>query len=356
MKKTATVVILVLTQILFSSGCCRAQSFTENQGNSLLKNHNTASFPDRFDDMSARIEKDNLPVHAIFIVCDNKLQFEKYYGGRDRETLHLTHHIINSVISCCIGICIDEGLIENTDSRVVLFFPEYIDLISDKRQYDITIRHLLTMSGGYRWESEHNNNPVKEFVEHPDIASYMFSCPLSSTPGSVFSQNSGGIYLLTRIIEKVSGKSIAEFADEKLFAPLGIRSYRWEADPVCATKGPYALYMRPADMAVYGRMILGRGKLHGKRIVSEIWLEESLQVHFRFGGGRFQAFRDLGQQGTGYCWWIFSDVIAAQGHAGQCIFIVPGQNLVAVFAAEGPIYTPAELFRDYVWVQPAANP
>ncbi len=346
MKKTQTAVIIALVCALLSLVCCQSESCSGNRDS---ERTGTAFItPDTWHDMAEHIEKERLPVHGVVIVRDDQPVFESYFNGWDGEKPHITHHIVNSVISCCVGICVDEGLIKNSDEKVAGFFPEYESEITDPRQRDITIRHLLTMSGGYRWESEHHNDPIKEFVEHPAIEEYMFSLPLESAPGSVMSQNSGGIFLLTRIIEKVSGKTMAEFVDEKLFSPLEIKRYRWEKDPICKTKGPYALYMRPRDMATYGGMILHNGTWNGKKIVSAAWLGEATRTCFPLSGGLFKVFRDLGQQGFGYCWWVFPDMVAAEGHSGQHIYVIRNKKAVVVFTARGRFALPAELYRDYI--------
>ena len=167
------------------------------------------------------------------------------------------------------------------------------------------------MSGGYKWESEHHNNPIKEFVENSNLLEYMFKCQLVNEPGTRFSQNSEGIFLLVKIIEKVTSKTIADFADEKLFKPLGILDYKWERDPIGKTKGPYALYMKPIDMAKYGYLISNNGKWNSKKIISDKWIKESTKLHFKLTP-RFQIFKELNEQGAGYFWWIFPDMIAAQ--------------------------------------------
>lgn len=331
--------------LIFSS--CSSDSHPDKKNAAAAQNDKIILDSDLLNDMVSKIEEENINIHSIVIIKDGAYVLEKYFGDYTRESLHVTHHIINSVISCCIGICVDEGLINSTDEKIVTFFPEYTHLITDGRQYDITIRHLLTMSGGYQWESEHHDNPITEFVKHPNLVEYMFSCPLAITPGTVYHQNSGGIFLLTQIVEKVSGKTIADFVDEKLFTPLGITNYKWERDPIGKTKGPYALYMKSVDIAAYARLILNKGVWKRERIISEKWFSEALQVHFPLTA-RFPVFKDLGQRGAGYCWWIYQDMIMAMGHAGQHIYIIEKNNAVVVFVAEGWMIVPAQLYRDYI--------
>jgi len=301
----------------------------------------------KLEHMVGKIEKERLGINSIIIVKNNRLVFERYFNETKKEDLQLTYHIINSVISTLIGICIDEGLIENTNQKVITFFPEYREKITDSLQYKITIEHLLTMTGGYKWESEHHNNEIKEFLENPDLLSYMFECSIANEPGAVFSQNSGGIFLLTKIIEKITSKKIEVFADEKLFEPLGIQNYKWERDSTGKTKGPYALYMLPRDLAKFGCLYLNEGSWNGKEVVKKEWIQKATELHFALSP-IVPISKEIEQKGVGYLWWSFSGMYAAQGHSGQKLFVIPSKDTVVVITASSPFYVPTRLYLDFI--------
>ena len=301
----------------------------------------------KLEHMVGKIEKEKLGINSVIIVKNNRLVFEKYFNETNEKSFQLTYHIINSVIATLIGICIDEGLIENVDQKVITFFPEYREKITDSLQYKITIEHLLTMTGGYEWESEHHNNEIKEFIENPDLLEYMFKCSIANEPGTVFSQNSGGIFLLTKIIEKVTSKKIEVFADKKLFKPLGIQNYKWERDSTGKTKGPYALYMLPRDLAKFGCLYLNKGVLDGEEIIGEEWIKKATELHFALSPIAPISL-EIEQNGMGYLWWNFSDLFAAQGHSGQKLFVIPSKDTVVVITASSPFYVPTRLYLDFI--------
>jgi CubicO group peptidase (beta-lactamase class C family) len=299
------------------------------------------------DNMVKKIQDEKLEINSVIIVKNNQLVFEKYFNEKQGENPQLTYHIINSVISTLIGICIDEGLIRNVDQKVISLFPEYEKTITDSLQQEITIEHLLTMTGGYKWNSEHHNNEIQEFVENPNLLEYMFKCPIENKPGIAFFQNSGGIFLLTKIIEKVSSTRIDEFADEKLFKPLKIQNYRWERDLTGKTKGPYALYMSPSDLAKLGFLYLNKGKYKGKEIVSKEWIEEATRLHFELTP-MVPISKGIGQNGMGYLWWNFRGMFAAQGHCGQKLFVIPSKKAAIVITANTNFYLPTRLYLDFI--------
>jgi CubicO group peptidase (beta-lactamase class C family) len=203
------------------------------------------------------------------------------------------------------------------------------------------------MSGGYKWNSEHHNNSIQEFRENENLLEYMFKCQLSHMPGTRYNQNSGGIYLLTKIIEKAASKKIDKFAHEKLFKPLGIVNYRWEKDKTGKNKGPYSLYMRSKDMILFGQLILNKGKWNGTQIISKEWIEVSTNLHIELTP-LSPIFYEMGEKGYGYLWWIFKDVIAARGHSGQHIIISEEKSAVIVITAGSSMYTPARIYLDYI--------
>ena len=299
------------------------------------------------ENMTQKIEDEKSGINSIIILKNNKIEFEKYFNEIGKETPQLTYHIINSVISTLIGICIDEGLIQNVDKKAITFFPEYEKTITDSLQYKITIKHLLTMTGGYKWEAEHHNNEISEFVENPDLLEYMFKCPIANEPGTVFSQNSGGVFLLTKIIEKVTSTRIEEFADKKLFQPLGIQNYKWKRDSTGKTKGPYALYMTPRDLAKFGCLYLNRGKWNDKQIVKKEWIEEATELHFGLTPIA-PISKEIEQKGMGYLWWNFSEMYAAQGHSGQKLFVIPSKKTVIVITGNTRFYLPTRLYLDFI--------
>lgn len=296
--------------------------------------------------MCRKIATEKTAVHSILILQNGELCFEEYFNGFERDSLQLTYHVINSVISTLAGICIDNGLIKSVDQPVITFFPEYIPVVQDTLQFRITVKHLLTMTAGYQWESEHHDREIAEFRDNPELSAYLFQCPLAHRPGTVFSQNSGGIYLLIKIIEKVSGKSLPEFMKERLFDPLQITRYKLAADPAGRTKGPYALYLRPYDLIKLGSLFLN-GQWNSKQLVSREWMAEAIRPHVRLTP-RFQAFRDLNAEGFGYCWWIFPDMFAALGHSGQHLYISQEHAMVVLVTGRMRFIDPAGLYRDYI--------
>lgn len=164
-----------------------------------------------------------------------------------------------------------------------------------------------------------------------DWVQHFLTLARTHTPGEVTRYCTGGVVALGEAIAVATGQDFAAFADEALFAPLGIRNYRWarfDGERKVDTGGH--LLLTPRGMAKIGMLILGKGRWNGQQLVSADWIERSLQPRAR-----------INDEPYGYLWWRNTsrhgeedvDVISARGNGGQVIFIVPDRDLVAVFTA-----------------------
>ena len=301
---------------------------------------------ERLCGIEARLAATNANIHAVIVARRGTLVFEQYFpgydepwgmgGGRhdfDATTKHDMRSVSKSVISLLIGSAIDRELISNIDEPVVKFFPDYSALKSPGWD-NVTLRHLLTMSSGMRWDENRTwkdpENDEPHLGNEADPFRYVLSKPIAAPPDTVWNYNGGGTDLLGDVIERVSGKSLEAFAREALFAPLGISDWEWmkyRNEHIASAAG---LRLRPRDAAKIGQLVLNKGAWSGRQIVSAKWIEQSVTPRFQ-AIGYFGGLFYYGQH-----WWmgrtLFGDKdvkwIAAQGLGGQRIFIIPELDLV----------------------------
>lgn len=299
--------------------------------------------------IAARLAATNANVHGVIIVRRGKLVYEQYFPGYDEPwgmgegrrydfdptTKHDMRSVSKSVVSLLVGIAIDRELIKGADEPVVKFFPDYAS-VKTAGWDQITLRHLLTMSSGIRWDENRAwkdpENDEPHLGSEADPFRYVLSKPVAATPDSVWNYNGGGTDLLGNVVERVSGQPLEAFAREALFAPLSISDWEWmkyRNEHISAAAG---LRLRPRDAAKIGQLVLNKGSWNGKQIVSAKWIEQSVTPRFQ-AIGYFGGLFYYGQQ-----WWMGrtlsgdKDVkwIAAQGLGGQRIFIVPELDLVVM--------------------------
>jgi CubicO group peptidase (beta-lactamase class C family) len=299
--------------------------------------------------IAARLQYADLGVHAVVVVRHGKLVFEQYFAGCDEPwgkgggqhnfdaaTKHDMRSISKSIISLLTGIAIDRKLIAGADEPVIKFFSEY-QALKTPGWDAVTLRHILTMSSGIKWDEAlpwtHPNNDEPHLGFEADPVGYVLAKPIAMPPDLFWTYNGGGTDLLGHILERVSGKPLEDFAREALFEPLGIIDLEWKTYSRNGKIAPAAgLRLRPRDAAKIGQLVLNQGRWGGRQIVPADWIVKSVTPRFQangyFGGLFFY----------GYQWWMGRSLLgdrevkwtAAMGLGGQRIFIVPELDLVVM--------------------------
>jgi CubicO group peptidase (beta-lactamase class C family) len=330
----------------------------------------TASFETLMNDLSRQTTHN---VHAIVVTRNGKLVFEEYFSGEemdirsqtvqyvqktfDRNTPHFLASASKSVTSLLIGIALDKGILPGIDRTLFSFFPEFANLGTPQKN-TITISHMLTMSSGIPWNEgfpfDDPRNDLVAMAGSQDPIGFVLAKPLTASPGAQFIYNSGTTNLLGEIVRKGTGQLLNNFADQCLFAPLGIASPTWvgcaqRPDVTLASSG---LYITPREMAKIGQLCLQKGVWNGSRIVSENWLHESTLQHIQIPADQNPMPKLI--TGYGFQWWLGTfttgntDAYFAAGLGGQYIFVFPSKNMVVVMTG-GAYKTQAyEIFYDVV--------
>lgn len=263
-------------------------------------------------------------------------RLDAWGGFTANDTVHVMS-VTKSVVSLLIGIAVDRGLIKSVNERVLSFFPDYQPKRGETTLKDVTIEHLLTMTAPYKYRSE----PWTKICTSENWTTATLDI-LGGRAGltDTFRYSTLGIHVLTGVLARVTGQSTVDFANEALFAPLGIASRKgylaktaeehrefilskapkgniWFSDPQGVGAAGYGLCLSAVEMARIGRLCLGGGELDGRRVVSEKWLVESAQPHRQCG-------EDFGNMGYGYLWWtpdMHKPAFAALGNSGNAIYV-----------------------------------
>jgi CubicO group peptidase (beta-lactamase class C family) len=269
-------------------------------------------------------------IHSVLIIKDGKLVLEEYFYQYDQDKRHQVRSATKSVVSALVGIAIDKKLIKNKEERVLSFFPEYEikNLSPEKRA--ITIEDLLTNQSGLDCEDSDAASPGNEskMGRSPDWVKFILDLPMIPGRGETGRYCSGGVIVLGRIVEKVSGKKLSEFAAENLFGKLNVFDFKWDFRPDSSSAEDFCqLHLRPRDMAKFGLLYLNEGRFNGQQVISSEWVRASLSKH-----------SVVNRTDYGYLWWRQwlevggrrVDGITAKGNGGQRIYLWPEQKMVVV--------------------------
>jgi CubicO group peptidase (beta-lactamase class C family) len=303
------------------------------------------------DEMIRKIVDRTYPnVHSVLIIKNGKLVFEEYFYEYTKDTLQELRSATKSFVSALTGIAIDKGLVKSKNEKVLSYFPEYTFENNSDLKKQITIENLLTNQSGLDCDISNEKSVGNETImsNSDDWVKFTLDLPMSDIPGGKGMYCSGNPVTLGRIIEKETKQSLPKFAEQRLFAPLGITKFKWHFKPDKSSSETFCqLYLRPRDMAKFGLLYLNQGNWYGKQIISSDWVTQSLKKHSTVQGVDY-----------GYLWWIkyldADDVRyygkAAQGNGGQKIYIWEQQNMVTVITG-GNYNTQSpsdELIRKYI--------
>jgi CubicO group peptidase (beta-lactamase class C family) len=280
-----------------------------------------------------------------------------YFEPYDQNVSHNMKSTSKGVISTLVGIALREGFIESLDESVFTYFPEYE--AGEAEKLDITIRDLLTMSAGLKW-NENDLNSMYTFFVSKRIAPRVLSQPLVTEPGTEFNYNTGLTHLLSVIIARASGMSTLEFAQEYLFGPLEIENVQWATDREGYHVGGSELFLTPRDMTKLGVLYLNGGTYAGRQVVPKDWVRESTatQIEGTFHGASVDY---------GYLWWLsisnplftyLDDETAflAMGIRAQRILVLSEHDTVVVITADQRDESQCDvLIRDYILPSPARS-
>lgn len=249
-----------------------------------------------------------------------------------RGDLHTLQSVTKTVTSVVIGAALARKEFPDLATPILKFFDESKVANVDERKRRVTIRHLMTMTGGFDWDEElpYNdpNNAASLMEASFDWVQFTIDRRMAREPGTVFNYSSGETQLLSHIFHAASGRDIEEYAAEYLFAPLGIERYFWKRSPSGLIDTEGGLYLNPHDLAKIAYLFLKKGVWQGKPIVTPEWVAESVTPKVEVGTSGVKY---------GLKWWIYpygdgSHVAwAGSGFGGQMPIIVPEHDLVLVF-------------------------
>jgi CubicO group peptidase (beta-lactamase class C family) len=274
-------------------------------------------------------EESGLEFHSAMILRNGKVVGEKWWGDNTPDKPHVMHSVSKSFTATAVGFAISEGLLK-LDDKVISFFPDKLPNEVSPYLKNLKVSDLLTMSVGQA--SEGNVRTQTDWIKA------FFEVPIVREPGTVFFYNSVATFMLSAIVQKVSGQKVFDYLTPRLFEPLNIKDIHWEENPQGINTGGWGLYIKTEDMAKFGQLFLQMGKWNGKQILPVGWVEQAstAKIKSRPAGAPEDADYSNSEWGEGYCyqmWRCKNNAYRADGAYGQYIIIMPDKNAVVAITA-----------------------
>lgn len=289
-------------------------------------------------------------LHSLMVLKDGKVIFEHYETGHGPDELHILWSASKTFTATAVGFACQDDLLSIEDKVISFFTSEELPKTISPWLAQMTVRDLLIMSSGIgadiREQTRRRDdlNWAKETLNHV----------VHFEPGTLFEYNSMDTYLLSVIVSKVTGISLEDYLNKKLFRHLGIRDWVWEKSPQGYNAGGWGLFLKLEDFAKMGQFMLQKGVWNGVRLLDEAWFNQAMspQIYQYQGRGVSEEWitahaDDDWNQGYGYQMWCCTHgAYRLDGAWSQLCVIIPEKHaVVATFA-----HTPnGKTLLDSIW-------
>jgi CubicO group peptidase (beta-lactamase class C family) len=275
-------------------------------------------------------------IYSLLVIKDGYLIAEDYFNEGSVEQKDRLQSVTKSYTSALVGIALEQGYLSSVDQKMLDFFPEIADQITDPRKEQITIRQMLQMRAGYPWEE--TDPTLWEGLLSGYYVPLIEGFPLITDPGTEFHYSNLTSNWLGIIVDRVTGKSLKAYAEDNLFSPLGVEAGDWGSDAEGHNNGCGDLHLTARDAAKFGLLYLNDGEYEGNQVIPADWVRESLQRYSEninaTGGFPANWGLSISDIGYGYQWWSARagehHFNLAWGHGGQLIVLLDELNMIIV--------------------------
>lgn len=271
--------------------------------------------------------------HSLMFLRHGKVIAEGWWNPYKPDLKHTLYSTSKSFTATAVGFAVSEKRLSVND-KVISFFPDALPDSVSQYLSQLKVRDLLSMSAGQDPDPtfkvvSNDSNWVKGFL----------ATPVVHEPGTKFLYNTLATYMLSAIVQKVTGEKVVDYLKPRLFDRLAINGMDWEVDPGGINTGGWGLRLKTEDMAKFGELFLQKGKWNGEQIIPASWIEEASTKKIEQVPDAPQSKKDSSDWMQGYCyqmWRCRHNCFRADGAYGQYIIVMPDQDAVIAITAETP--------------------
>ena len=295
----------------------------EHQEWFISSKYNNAELPQFIQDLN-----DSLETTVFMVIQNDSILFEEYWHGYSSDSLSNSFSMAKSWVGTLIGVAIKEGKIKSVYQKVCEFLPNFCG----ENEKELTIKHLLTMSSGLNWTEDYYN-PIGQTAEAyygTKLRGLVINQKVVEEPGKVFKYHSSCTQLLGFILEEATGKTISEYASEKLWKPMGVKhSALWSTDTKNGDEKAFCCINSNArDFARLGKLYLDYGNWNGVQLIDSAFVNDATSVA--------NLLDEDGWLNTnyGYQFWLAErqgfELFYARGLWGQYVVCIPELDMIVV--------------------------
>ncbi|QKW23457.1 beta-lactamase family protein [Kitasatospora sp. NA04385] len=277
-----------------------------------------------------RLAAPSVECHSLMVVHRGQVVAEGWWAPYSAERPQLLYSLTKSFTSVAVGLAVADGLLSPED-RVVDVLPEHVPADASEQARRLTVHHLLTMTTGHpadglteAWEREPD-----------DLVRGFLGLPFTVPEGTRHVYDNATTFLLARMVERVTGRGLPEFLDERLFGPMGVDHAEWDRVGSGAAFGFHGLHLTTEAVAAFGELLLRGGRRGDRQLVPRAWVELATRRHVAsesfISGAKDADF----SCGYGYQFWMSRHGYHGNGAFGQQCVVLPSHDLVVAVTAQG---------------------
>jgi CubicO group peptidase (beta-lactamase class C family) len=274
--------------------------------------------------ISAFIDAVEQKVHGLnsfMLMRHGKVAAEAWWAPYAPQHPHMLYSLSKSFTSTAVGLAIHEGRL-SVEDPVLKFFPESAPAAPSDNLKAMKVKHLLCMGTGHDKDA---TGPTTAAADGDWVKAFL-SLPVEHEPGTHFAYNSAATYMLSAIVQKLTGQTVLAYLTPRLFEPLGITGPTWETCPKGINTGGWGLMVKTEDIARFGQLYLQQGQWAGKQVIPAAWVQEATTK--KISNGDPNTVSDWQQ---GYCyqfWRCRHGAYRGDGAFGQFCVVMPELDAV----------------------------
>ena len=274
------------------------------------------------------VDTGRVELHSFMFIRHGKVIAEGWWNPYGSDKKHVMFSASKTFTATAIGLAVSENRLKITD-KVSSFFPySQPDSLCDYMK-ELIVQNLLTMSVGQDPE------PRAMGTSGDWMTIFLNSVPVHK-PGTIFKYNNMATFMLSAIVQQVTGQTVFDYLQTRIFRPLAIRGIDWDLNPQGINLGMIGLRLKTEDMAKFGQLLLQNGAWTGKQLIPKEWVKEATSFKIPTS---LSANKDSLRQsdwGQGYCYQMWrgrNNSVRLDGLGGQFVVIIPDKDAIVVLTA-----------------------
>ena len=288
------------------------------------------------DDFISGFEQNDFT--GMVVIRDHKIVIEYFYTNNWRTDINDVRSVGKSITSLLLGVAMEDGIVSNLDQDVYSFFSKEKYPMLHEDYKNVKIRDLLNMASGLdadsdRWETPGN---AGQWMGKDEWLTYLLGISQPNEPGKNWVYADINAALIGAIIEEKTGMSLRDYADEKVFKPLGITKYFWYTNPANQTVAAGTLFLSTLDLAKIGVLVANEGKWADQQIIPQDYIElliESKGISDPANTAIWDSYSMFWYRTKTISNGREIDYLWASGNGGNQLIVIPEENMVISLTA-----------------------